>query len=87
MAFDIAYDLEAGGYSNIWVGGISYDFANTFDIIPLNILFAVLERRGLSDRILGPVKSIYQQLLDIFGRLSTESFKGAHFRVFFLMHL
>ena len=47
-------------------GGIAFDFAKCFDQIPFQLLFRALEVRGMDNRIINPLKSMYDSLHRVF---------------------
>ena len=67
MALDVALQLEAVGDQPGRVsGGVCYDFKKAFDLIPHELLFAAMERRGCHKRILLPMQALYRDLWRVF---------------------
>ena len=54
MALCIAQDMEASSYeypeTGGYVAGISYDFAKAFDVVPHDVMFRCLAKRGIDPR-------------------------------------
>lgn len=63
MAMALSLQLEnASGPS----GGVSYDFTKAFDLVPHDLLFAALQRRGCHWRIIRPLQHLYKHLHRVF---------------------
>ena len=62
LGFQVALDVELAQAQNSHVGGISYDFAKAFDVIPVNIMLAVMKKRGASPLLLNALHGVYYQL-------------------------
>ena len=48
------------------VGGVSYDFKKAFDLIPISIMLAVLQPRGMHPRIMTPLRAMYDGMQRVF---------------------
>ena len=66
MALCIAQDMEASSYeypeTGGYVAGISYDFAKAFDVVPHDVMFRCLAKRGIDPRVLLPLQGVYAQM-------------------------
>ena len=62
LAFQVALAVEAAHSQSKLAGGISYDFAKAFDVIPVNVMLDTLHARGASCRLLNSMKGVYSQL-------------------------
>lgn len=43
-------------------GGVAFDFAKAFDVVPVNLMIASLRQRGAPERFLRAMNGIYRQL-------------------------
>ena len=67
MVYAMALHLETAADSkNNFVGGITYDFKKCFDLIPPQFLFEALQARGMSQRIIGPLRHVYANIHRVF---------------------
>ena len=67
MIYAMALNLEAAAdETNNYVGGISYDFKKCFDGVPTQFLFESLQARGMSQRIIGPLRHLYANMHRVF---------------------
>ena len=62
LAFQVALAVEAAHSQSKLAGGISYDFAKAFDVLPVNVMLDTLHARGASCRLLNSMKGVYSQL-------------------------
>ena len=64
LAFQVALAVEAAHSQSKLAGGISYDFAKAFDVIPVNVMLETLHARGASCRLLNErsVQSVVQNV-------------------------
>ena len=70
MAMCIAQDMEAPSYeypeTGGYVAGISYDFAKAFDVVPHDVMFRCLAKRGIDARVLLPLQGVYAQMKRVY---------------------
>lgn len=67
MVYAMALHLETAADSKSnFVGGITYDFKKCFDLIPPQFLFEALQARGMSQRIIGPLRHLYANIHRVF---------------------
>lgn len=46
----------------MFTGGVAFDFAKAFDVVPINLVIASLRQRGAPERLLRAMNGIYRQL-------------------------
>ena len=66
LTMAVAARLERDAAQGFQVGGIAYDFAKAFDLLPTQILFGAMERTGASQRILKPLRYMCDNLQRLF---------------------
>ena len=66
LTMAVAARLERAAAQGFEVGGIACDFAMAFDLLPTQILFGAMDCRGASQRILKPLRYMYDNLQRLF---------------------
>ena len=62
LAMSISLRLEREATRGRAVGGVAYDCRKAFDLIPVQLLFEAMRRRGCSERLLKPLHWMYDHL-------------------------
>ena len=62
VGLHVAAVLEHAQAAGESAGGITYDFAKAFDLIPHEVMFRLLALRGAPPRLLGPLRGLYSHL-------------------------
>ena len=66
LGFDVSFFLEEAASSNMFSGGIAFDFAKAFDVIPIDLMIASLRHRGAPANLLQALTGVYKQLHRVF---------------------
>ena len=66
LGFDVSFLLEEIASQNLFTGGVAFDFAKAFDVVPVNLMIASLRQRGAPERLLRAMTGIYRQLHPVF---------------------
>ena len=62
LSWKLALEVELATLSGKEIAGVTTDFKKCFDLVPHGILLSLVEAMGISDRILKPIRDVYDNL-------------------------